>query len=328
MANSTEEFWSIIDSRGVQTSLHQFGWSVTTVGGSRYDLPPRRGSNMAVAYRPGQFHRTKTPDSRTITLVMFMVGADPATGPVSGFTPTSPTVVGATVADQRVQWNDNWDFLRRLVYENYLLDNRITLVRRWRLTSPTFPTSRTGDSIRASDPGVPASGVSRIVTASAYAEMSGNMAPTMTGRTRADFQLDFTLADPYFYGAQQSATVNPDGVIYVWNDGHDVAAHAGMTIDLVGPLTSPVLRNFVTDPYQHLGYSGVIPTGQTVTLNIGRFSAVQHTSSASTGTNRIANVVASGARQWFNLLPGTNKITMTATAGSGHALIKWQPPYI
>ena len=42
--NNTEEWWDI---NGV--SLHQYGWSVTTVGGSRYDLPPRRGENMTMA---------------------------------------------------------------------------------------------------------------------------------------------------------------------------------------------------------------------------------------------------------------------------------------
>lgn len=318
MANNTEEWWSIGG-----TSLHQYGWSVTTVGGSRYDVPPRRGSNMAVAYRPGQFHRRKLPDQRTITLVMFMVGADPANGPGSGFIPSTQT----TVSDQVVQWNDNWDFLRRLVYENYLADNRITLTRRWRLTAPTFPTTRTGDTIIAGDPGTPTSAQSRIVVASTYAEMTGQMQPTMTGRTRADFQMDFTLADPYFYGAQQQLTMNPGDLTYVWNDGHDVAATAGLAIDFVGPLTNPVLRNNAVSPGIHLGYNGTIASGQTVSINVGRYSATQHTTSTTTGTNRIANIVATGAESWFALLPQTNKLTFAAT-GSGHALIKWQPPYI
>lgn len=321
MANNTEEFWSI---NGV--SLHQYGWSVTTVGGGRYDVPPRRGSNMAVAYRPGQLHRTKVPDQRTISLVMFMVGADPGNGPGSGFIPS--TTGGATVADQRVQWNDNWDFLRRLIYENYLLDNRVTLTRRWRLTAPTFPATRTGDSIIAGDPGTPTSGVDRIVVASNYVEMTGQMQPTMTGRTRSDFQMDFTMADPYFYGVQQQLTMNPGDTKYLWNDGHDVASHAGLAIDLVGPLTKPVLNNLAVSPAIHLGYNGTIASGQTVSLNIGRFQATEHLNAVTNGTNRIANIVASGARQWMALLPGVNKLAFTAASGSGHVLIKWQPPYI
>lgn len=322
MANNTEEWWSITPANGVETSLHQFGWSVTTVGGSRYDVPTRRGSNMAVAYRPGQFHRRKLPDARTITLVMFMVGWDPATGQSVGDNPT--------IANQRVQWNDNWDFLRRLVYENYLLDNRITLTRRWRLSTPAFPATRSGDMIIKGDPGTynPDTGkTSSIITASGYAEMSSNMAPTMTGRTRADFQMDFLMADPYFYGAKQSATLNPGGVSYVWNDGHDVAAHAGLSIQLVGPLTNPSLRNIITEPDQVLTYKGAIASGQTVTLNVGNFTAIASSGIASTGKNRIANVSASGAQYWFNLLPGMNKISLTGT-GSGHAVITWQPPYI
>jgi hypothetical protein len=204
MANSTEEFWSV---DGV--SLHQYGWAVTTVGGSRYDLPPRRGSNMPIAYRPGQVHRNKLPDERVITLVMFMVGADPGTGPAIGSSPT--------VDDERVQWNDNWDFLRRLVYKNYLSTNRV----------------------------------------------------------------------------------------------------------------NPTLTNLSTSPDSSVTYKSNMLNGYTVSLNVGRYSATAHPTGRTTPVgNRIAYVTNSGARMWFNLLPGANKIQYTTSSGSGTCVLRFQPPYV
>lgn len=323
MSNSNEEWWSVNGE-----SLQRFGWAVTTVGGSRYDLPPRRGSNLAVAYRPGQIHRTKLPDQRVITLVMFMVGWNADTGPVIGQNPT--------LGDQRVRWNDNWDFLRRLVYRDYVTGSRVTLTRRWRLTAPDFPLVRDGDSIMSGDPGTSTPNVSRIVTASASAEMSGSMTPAMTGRTRSDFQLDFTLADPFFYGSQVTAELTRNEAAYIWNDGHDVAAHAGLTVDFNGPITNPVLTNLTTNPDSWVRLNTSIPANQTITLNVGRFSAQgHHFGQSSPVANRIAAVTSYGARMWVNLMPGANKLLLTAdgntaagTTDRGYATLRFQPPYV
>jgi hypothetical protein len=320
--NNTEEWWSI---NGV--SLHQYGWSVTTVGGSRYDLPPRRGSNQMIAYRPGQVLRKKLPDSRPITLLMFMVGfpagAESAQRLLEDF-------------DQRTQWNDNWDFLRRLVWEPYIgADGLIQLTRRWRLTAPKFPTSRSSSdpSCIVGDPGVPASGVSRIVAATANAENTGTMAPNMTGRFRSDFQFDLNLPDPYFYSSSAvTATLNPGQTVWVWNDGHDVAAHSFVTVRFVGPLTNPSLRNHMFDPVNSITYKGTIPMGKTVSLNVGAYRATVHDtgeSSAQTPTNnRIRYVQASGAQWWFNVMPKSNRLSCTATSGSGHVELTYRHPYV
>lgn len=310
MSNSSVEYWSITGPDGVELSLHQWGWAVTTVGGSRYDLPPRRGSDMVMAYRPGQIHRRKLPDARQITLVMFMVGFDPATG-------NSPP-------DQMLQWNDNWDQLRRLVYRNYLLsDQRVRLTRRWKLTPPTFPTTRTGDICIQGDPGVPDPGP-RLTSAFAWAEMTGSMAPTMTGRFRSDFQLDFTLADPFFYGGTVTTTLQSGETSYVWNDGHDVAASGYLQVDLVGPLTNPVLTNLSTQPNSWVKYGASIGSGETIRLVINRFTCDRVTG---TVTNRIGFISNYGARNWVNLLPGVNKLQLTG-GGSGHAIVTFRPPYV
>lgn len=315
--DNTEERWSITGVDGEEVSLHQYGWSVTTVGGSRYDVPTRRGSNITVAYRPGQLQRPKMPDARQITLVMFMVGWDPATGnaPPDG--------------DQRTQWNDNWDFLRRLVYRNWGSDNQVRLTRRWRLTAPTFGTSRAGEVPIKGDPGVPASGQDRLLTAFANAEMTGTMTPSMTGRFRSDFQMDFTLVDPYFYGGTVSATLRDEQPVYVYNDGHDIAAHAYVQIDLVGPLSYPRVLNLTTNPNAPVWvrFNGNIAAGDTVRLVCSRFSAEKLVTPRN--ENRIGLITNYGSRFWLPILPGANKLVMDGRAGStGHALVSFRPPYI
>lgn len=308
--DSSEESW-LVDN----VSLHQFGWSVSTVGGARYDVPPRRGSNIQLAYRPGQVHRRKLPDSRVITVLMWTVGADPATGSVVGL-------------DQRVQWNDNWNFLRRLVYKAYTHQGQVVLGRRWRLTQPTFPTTRVGDICIQGDPGVPLPG-SQLIYSNATAELTSDMAPQMTGRTRAEFQMDFLLADPYFYGAYVDVTLNAGDYVYVWNDGNDTAGHAVMEVDFIGPLLNPVLTNFSTEPDSWVKYTGYINPVKTVHLDVGRFLAtIAPTNSTVIGDNVVGMISGYGARLWVNLLPGMNKLMLTATSGTGHVELRFRPPYI
>lgn len=314
MANSSPEWWSIIDTDGNEISLHQYGWSVTTVGGTRYDLPPRRGSDMTMAYRPGQIHRRKLPDARQMSLVMFMVGWDPATGTIQN-------------PDQRVQWNDNWDQLRRLVYRNALLqDQRIKLTRRWFLTADTFPTSRGGQDICIQgDPGVPSPGP-RLLQAFGMAEMTGNMDPSMTGRFRSDFQLDFTMADPFFYGNTVSITMHPGETHYIYNDGYDVAASGYLQVDFYGHLTNPRITNRSTEPDSWVQFNGTLGVADHILMTVNRFQCYN----ALTQANFIGKITSYGARFWVNLLPGSNRIDFNADAepDSGTAVLTFRPPYV
>lgn len=231
MANSSSEYWDIDG-----TSLHQFGWSVATLGGSRFDLPPRRGENIQLAYRPGQIHRAKLADARTINLVMWMTGSTPGTG-------TAPS-------DPRLAFNDNWDTLRRLVWKPN--GAQVTLTRRWYLT---------------------VGGVKTLVSASALAEVADSMTPTMTGRTRAEFTMTLLLADPFFYGTQVNTTLDVSDPEVINNPGHDVAGWTNFTIELAGPLTNPKVTNASPNPDVWVKYNGVIGNGSTVTLDVAAFTA-------------------------------------------------------
>lgn len=284
MANNTVEFWSV---NGI--SLHQFGWSVTTLSGTRYALPTKRGENTPYAYIPGSSHRIKVDEERVISLQMFMTGSDPATG-IPGSNPVQ-------------KWNDNWDTLRRLVYSP--TGSQVTLTRR------TLLTNWLGS-------GTP------LLTVDALAEMTGTMEPTMTGRTRAEFVLDFTLADPYFYGGSETQNLTKDIISPVVNTGHVVAKARHMSIDLIGPLTNPTVTNLSTSPVTSVTFTGTIGSGSTLTINVSQFQALL----APANTNQIAKISHSGNRNWFALYPGNNNIRLTATSGTGSGVLRWRAPYV
>ncbi len=320
-SNNTAEWWSVRDLAGNnEISLHQWGWSVTTVGGSRYDLPPKRGTDITTAYKPGQIHRRKVPDARMITLLMFMVGWDPGTG--------------LAPPDQRLQWNDNWDKLRRMVYRNHLLgDQRLRLYRRWFLTHHPLPTARSADydGCIQGDPGVPAPGP-RLVTAFIVGEMTGQMQPSMTGRFRSEFQLDFQCSDPFFYGDQVVARVNRPTPTYIWNDGHDVAATGYINVDFVGPLNRPRLTNESTGPNSWVQYNGAIEEGQTIRLVISKYTAeLVDTTGSNRNINKVGLITNSGSRWWVNLLPGSNRFRLDSVPDAhayGYANIAFRHPYV
>lgn len=290
MSNNTTEYWSIQYGSDPAVSLHQYGWSIATVGGGRYALPPRRGANLVMPYRPGSIHVYKQPAERPMTLVMWVTGMDPATGaaPAHG--------------DQRLQWNDSWDTLRRLLWK--VSGQMFNLNRRWWLSD---------------DNGTP-----QLLTATAQAEMVGTMEPTMTGRTRADFAMELLLPDPYFYGSTITSTVNVGVQESVVNSGHDVALNNHLEVDLIGPLTNPRLTNVTADPNVWVQFNGSILSGRTVRLNVGRFTANQIGVSTYNEIGRISN---GGSRHWFGLLPGANLLQLSGT-GAGHAVVRHRPPYI
>jgi hypothetical protein len=159
MTNSTEEFW---DVDGV--SLTTFAYNISSLGGDRLAPPPLRGSNLTVPHSPGRIYQQKMVDQNTITLGMWVIGAQPdGSAPVSGYA--------------KQQFNKNFRMLRRMLF---------TPNREFTLTKRFYDED----------------GVLR--TASAKAQYGGGLNPTMQGQARAVFTVDLVLADPYFYGTQLS----------------------------------------------------------------------------------------------------------------------------
>lgn len=166
MTNSTDVYWEV---DGV--SLQTLAWNIVTWGGDREAPPPVRGSNITVPYVPGQTWTRKTPDSRVITLAMWVVGANE-----DGSIPTS--------GSQRALFEKNWHQLRNLLFKPR---RQLVLKKRFRIF---------GDNT--------------VYTGQALAEYAGGLNPTMNGEFRAAFTVDLLLADPYFYGDPITLSIDPD----------------------------------------------------------------------------------------------------------------------
>lgn len=116
MANSTQYFWSV---DGV--SLQTFAYNITTAGGSKQAPPPLRGSDLKIPYRPGQVFVPRIPDSREITLEMWVIGAD-----ADGNIPRGTS---------RQLYEDNLKMLRNLLWNP---SKTISLTKRWKVGSTTY----------------------------------------------------------------------------------------------------------------------------------------------------------------------------------------------
>ena len=274
--STTIEYW---DVNG--TSLHTLAWNIETLQG-RSRVPLLRGDNSVVTYRPGSIWRAKAPDSRVLSLAMWVLGCN-----TDGSAPSSGSA--------RAKFNDNRDQLVRLFYSP---DAQLSLTKRW-ITS-------TG-----------------LKTAIAQAELVSDMDTAMMGRDGAQFVVDLRLADPYFYGvSQNSGNIAVSTPLVVNNPG--MAKVVAMTVRFTGSLTNPKLTNATPNPDVWVQYTGVISTGSDyVQLDTDQFTAVDDAAA-----NVIGDITHAGSREWMVLAPGDNTLTLTASAGTGTALVTFQPPYI
>jgi len=290
MANNTDEYWEI---DGV--SLHQYGWSVSTLSGTRLSVPPLRGADRQFAFVAGEEFRPKVPGPKVITLNMWLTGSDPATG--------------IPAEDQRRAWNDNWQRLRTLMW---------TPTRQFTLTRRLLLSDEDGDPY--------------VQTTTTLGQYLGGLEPGMTGRTRATFSVDVKLTHPFFYGTQQTHTIDVDETATITNPGDTQTWARHVYVDLVGPLENATLTNSTPAPDVSVSYSGDVNDGQTVTLDVWQFSAMAAVDEPSIpeidSRNRIGQISHSGAREFFGLLKGANSITLTADSGTGHAELRFRPPYL
>ncbi len=272
---TTDELWTW-DS----VDLNTYAYNIATIGGSRFDLPPIRGSNMTFAYRYGQRWRRKVADQRVLTLLMWVAGVDPATAGAPG--PHGP----------QQSWADNWNMLRRLFWGDRKRES--VLERKWKLTVGGTPT---------------------LITGTALAELAPtplSSALAMTGPARADFAVDFLLADPFFYGDQISTTITSGaGPTVINNPGDTDSYYTGVSLAFSGG-SSPVLTNNTPTVPVSCSVTG----GGTVTLDVDNFLA--------TGT-ALGNVGHSGAHSWFGLERGSNSISLT---GGGTCVVSFLPAYL
>lgn len=168
--NSTDTYWEV-DGESLQT----YAYNIVSWGGDREAPPQLRGSDITIPYAPGATWMSRQPDSRTVTLGMWVVGANE-----DGSIPQ----IGST---QRELFERNWRMLRKLLWTPR---RQIAITKRFRLF---------GDST--------------IHTATAKGQFVSGLNPTMNGQTRAAFTVDILLSDPYFYGDPIELELNPQDPI-------------------------------------------------------------------------------------------------------------------
>lgn len=279
-AYSPQELWYW---NGV--SLMSQYWNIGTIGGSRFSLPVLRGQNYEVPYRAGQVWRPKYPDQRTITLAMWLNGV-------------ATSAIAYPAPDARLAFNNNLQQIRQLFWTRQGAGGSLQgqLQRNWYLTQ----------------------GTNKLVTSTAMAEIAGSMDLTMSGRLHAAFSVDLLLADPYFYGAQQTVactgasttcTALGEGVV---GEGQPSSVSA-FTVQLSAAATVTNGTAGVAFTFSQAGAQ------YPVTIDILNYTAVDNA-----GINQVAGLTHTGSRMWMVLLPGANTITVSA----GTATFKWNDCYI
>lgn len=323
-----EEGW-MVDGIPLQT----YAFNITTLGGSRMAPPPLRGTNVAVPFRPGSTWQPRIPDSRTITLAMWVIGAEK-----DGSIPEN--------RDLQFKFKQNWRELTKLLWKP---KKELTLSKK--IWIPEV------ELVAANAPFVmyPEYQGYRQLTVEAKATFAGGLEPTMTGNARATFMVDLLLSDPYFYGDPITHSFDVTKEL----DGDYVGRYAKNLHILGDDATSKIMIEFFSDtgmvepllswndpnptgavlsydPSPFLGIHGYFgPPGGTideetahreVTIDVDRFTAYYPPED---GTSYISGAVhTSGNRFWLELDPAGMNMTFTVGSGQGTADITYRPAWL
>lgn len=304
MTDTTQTFW---DVDGV--SLQTYAFNIETIGGDRQAPPGVRGEDLTIPYLPGSIWMPKVPEARILTLGMWVIGAEE-----DGSIPERESA--------RLRYEQNWRKLRRLLWtprRQFVLTKRF-----WVLEEELALGGVAVDDL-------PRSGSYRLLTASARGTYAGGLTPQMTGGSRAVFTVDIKLNDPYFYSEAievpfsiSSSGVNPgpNQTIEVLGDDRTTA----VMVEFVGPLTAPRITNQTPDPEVSMTYASAIANGERAELWVNEFSAMHYP--AGVPFKAAGNVQHAGDRFWLYLEPGTTTLALTANAGTGTAVLTYQPRWL
>lgn len=283
-------------------SLSTYAWGIQTLAG-REQTPPVVGDNVRIPYRNGRVWKTKTFDQRTLTLAMFVNGTD-----VNGAIPTGFSTVAIA---RRAQFNSNLRTLKRLFAPR----------------SAQLSISRTLQFLTGVE--------THTALADAYNPSSGGLTPGGGGLgtdqwdlvpvtiNYGTFSIDLVMADPWWYGPQQTPSVTSAGLT-ITNPGDVEHDHPVITFN--GPLSNPMLTNTSLSLPIQVWYTGTIASGSSVILDAGAYTALTNL-----GSSVIGSVSHSGSLKWMLLEPGNNIMTLTnqqgGSVGTGNAVVQYSPPY-
>lgn len=304
MTNSTETYWAV-DGESLQT----YAFNISTLGGDRLAPPQVRGEDLRVPYMPGSVFVERVPDARTITLGMWVIGANE-----DGSIPTDE--------QGRRTFDRNWRKLRQLLWTPR---RQFTLTKRFWLLDADLVAGGVDTSAMTKD------GDWTLFTATALGTYAGGLTPTMNGPMRAIFTVDILLSNPFFYSDEiaiefSTSEVEPDPgpeqtVVIL---GDDRSYH--IEVDFEGPLTSPRIINESVTQELYVRYATEIPDGEEATVRVHDFTATHYPSGDPFGSAGF--VQHAGDKFWLYLDPGTTNLTLDAQAGTGVATLRYRPAWM
>lgn len=303
MTNTTQTYWSV-DGESLQT----FAFNISLLGGDRDAPPALRGSDINVPYLPGSVWTPRTPESRTITLGMWVAGANE-----DGTIPISENL--------RRTYDRNWKHLRRLLW---------TPRRQFTLTKRFWVETAELEAGGVNTTSLPKDGLWSLYTATAKASYAGGLNPQMTGPARATFTVDLLLSDPFFYGptveflfstATGGSNPGPNRTVTILGD--DLSTQ--VEVEFLGPLTSPRMTNS-TEGALWLQYSTVVPVGERAVAYVKDFKATHFPTGAPFKSS--GYVSHDGDHFWLYLDKGTTTLMLTTQAGTGTAKVRYQPSWL
>jgi hypothetical protein len=302
MSDTTETVWSV---DGV--SLQTYAYNITSLGNDRKSPPPLRGDNILVPYRPGSVWVPRVPDSKVITLGMWVQGSDED---------GKQTTEGA-----RRTFDRNWNKLRDLFW---VYDRELVLTKRfWVLTSKLF--GQTGMAIKTE-------GQWSLIEATTKAAFRSGLEPDMMGPAHSAFTVDLLLGDPFFYSADPVTldfTTATGGANPGPNKTFNVLGEA-LTTDIVltfdGPLISPkfTISSYTRQPW--IQYQTDIAAGDDVVIGVKNWVA-SHTVSGAPHPSA-GYVRHFGAAPWLWLNPGSATVKLTAQSGTGFGSLTYTPAWL
>lgn len=214
---------------------------------------------------------------------------DSRTIPLEGWLVGTKVVNGRERGDVQTA-RANWRALRDLLWTP---DRQVQLTRRWR----------------------DAGGVLR--TATALAQFAGGMEPDVSaGGTRVEFAVDMFLADPFFYGAEETITlVSGTQSKEVLGDYRSLKARVE-AVGVQGPL-----KVATTGLFPHSVSYGTVASGVTAVMNVETFRA---TEGSTPTTNKVTH---EGSRFWLAPEPGPSTQFVVTRTGTGVLRYVYQPAW-
>ncbi len=248
-----------------------------------HEPPPLRGDDTTIPYRVGQVLSDRIPDSRTEPFKMWAIGLS-EDGLQGAYGP-------------RAEYEKNYKKIRALLYNQ---GRPFQLTKRWKEY-----------------------GSGTVKSATATAVYSGGLAESMTGPARSTFGFDAWLADPFYYGAEETINFTPSATstqnVTILGDYSSTL----ITLQVNGARTNFRLTNVTEQHYVNVNTA--IAAATSVTVDVDKWTAKR---SVSPFNDVIKTVTHFGNKHWLSLRPGAQTLTLTSTSGTGSAVLKYIPRWL